>query len=69
MKALIPLCANFVRNNCPDDVMELVSLAMNLDSENSDLKRQVVDAKIELARLTAENEFLLRTVASSEESE
>lgn len=63
------LCANFIRQNCNDDVMDLISHAVNFQREVGQLRREVHDQSIEISKLQAENEFLRRTLEESENTD
>jgi len=63
------LCANLVRRNCPDEIMELVGYALRFEKEIFQLLREVSDKSVEISRLKAENEFLRRTLEESENTD
>lgn len=62
------LCVRIITNGS-DDAIELVTRFVNLRRSFQNELRNHMDSKLEVARLKAENEFLLRAIEESSQSE
>ena len=69
MEKFVALCAHFIRNNCNDDVMDLICHAMKFQKETAQLRGEVLNQAVEISKLQAENEFLRRTLEESENTD
>lgn len=69
MDKFILLCANLLRQNCSDDVCQLITYARDFQRDASWRLSQISEKDVEISRLKAENEFLLRTLEESDNTD